>query len=171
MSMRRSYPSSSAGHGEPGDYWVRSVYICVWHFVCVCVCVALTGNGMSSSQTHEMLEQENDQLVESLGRKVAALKSVSWWSLVCLLCSIYGALSANNWYGWWSEISEHISRQYGENKGTTFHMLVSYSVHLEHTHRIMNLIQLVVYCRVVWSDWKPWPVPVTIAGCATWLCS
>ena len=45
--------------------------------VCVCVCVALTGNGMSSSQTHEMLEQENDQLVESLGRKVAALKSVS----------------------------------------------------------------------------------------------
>ena len=28
-------------------------------------------------------------------------------------------------------------------------MLVSYSVYLEHTHRIMNLIQLVVYCRVV----------------------
>ena len=33
--------------------------------------------GMSSSQTHEMLEQENDEMVESLGRKVAALKSVS----------------------------------------------------------------------------------------------
>ena len=28
-------------------------------------------------------------------------------------------------------------------------MLVSYSVYLEHTHRIMNLIRLVVYCRVV----------------------
>ena len=33
--------------------------------------------GMSSSQTHEMLEQENDEMDESLGRKVAALKSVS----------------------------------------------------------------------------------------------
>ena len=33
--------------------------------------------GMSSSQTHEMVEQENDEMVESLGRKVAALKSVS----------------------------------------------------------------------------------------------
>ena len=38
---------------------------------------SLQGYNMSSQATHEMLEQENDEMVESLGKKVAALKTVS----------------------------------------------------------------------------------------------
>ena len=36
------------------------------------------------SYTHEMLEHENDQLVNTLSDKVATLKSVSTWYVVAL---------------------------------------------------------------------------------------
>ena len=46
--------------------------------LCVC-CLSCTDPSMSGghSYTHEMLEHENDQLVNTLSDKVSALKSVS----------------------------------------------------------------------------------------------